>query len=145
MADEEQQAHPVRGLLFIIGLGLLIGGIAWAGSVCQEECNCSPDRCCEASDSCQSETPCSCLSDANDWSVPTCEKKEENCGDMYPFALAMLISGVAVLFSPLFLLPFYCAYQIFKALHKLWFKILKRCKHPGVSEVEFGTVGSATQ
>jgi len=87
----------------MIGPALMVAGILWSESLCEEECTCNPDRCCQTLKSCPSQTPCSCLSDENDWMNESCEIKERDCGKWGGLAFAMIILG-ALATAPLFCL-----------------------------------------
>jgi len=138
MADEDKQsAHPAWGILCVVAGGLCIGGIVWMALLCKHECNCSPDRCCEAGGSCPSEKPCSCLSDANDWSVASCEEEDNNCDSLFPLALAMLVSGAFLHLSLVFcsfVMPIWGSRHLTNHV-----EINKQGKQPDVPEVELGT------
>lgn len=81
----------------LIGTSVYVGGSLWLESICETECTCTPDLCCEISESCPSSTPCSCLSEANDWTKGTCIKSREDCGKWFGVALTMIVTGFLIL------------------------------------------------
>jgi len=131
--------------LIAVGCLVLMGGVIWVAVGCKYKCNCSSDRCCKSDSSCPSGSPCSCLSDANDWSEPSCEEEDITCDSLYPAALAMLISGAALLVCPgLFLC---CAYIVYPAVNEQYKGLVgkfRQGRRPNLSQVELGAVEGRT-
>lgn len=115
-AETEEKFDNVCLALSAVGFLVYMGGWIWLVAGCKYECNCSSDRCCEFDSSCPSETPCSCLSDANDWLLPSCEEEDITYDSLHSAAIAMFISGAALLLCPCFFL--FCACRVYPAVNE---------------------------
>lgn len=81
------------------GSFIFMYGVSLRDSLCEYECHCTPDRCCETSELCY-EYQCLCSGEANDWKNGTCEDSDYTCSDLAPFASSMIFAGIALTAMP---------------------------------------------
>jgi len=148
MADEDKQSgNPIWCLYVIITALLFFGGGIWCAAICKNECRCTSERCCESNRSCPSETPCSCSSGEVDLLSASCEKEEEEerCGDMFPVAFALNVSGWVMFICSLLYSLFYWSYRATKALYGRFLEIFRRRTQPDLSQVELLSLRTTTR
>lgn len=125
MADENTQgSHACLYFFpfpFVLGFVLAFVSGIWIAVACRSKCVCTADRCCEVNESCPTETPCSCLSFAND-AVTTCEAFKNDCGGHESAINLLLTVAVYLCLSPFILmaLAFALCISVSLALLVLW-------------------------